>query len=247
MMQAQGQLQGECALAISKPVGFSGEKLGSVMGQVVDINELAAIVSERGKAGRSLTALAGAPGSGKSTLAAKLAERLNTDEPGSAAVFAMDGFHFDDAVLEARGDRPRKGAPHTFDVDGFVHMTGRLAAGGADVAVPVFDRELEIARAGGHVIGADVRHILVEGNYLLLDEAPWAGARRYFRTTAFLEVSLAVLTARLEKRWAWMPPSDKRAKLEENDLPNARTVISRSLPAEFTIRSASASEVARLT
>ena len=27
----------------------------------------------------------------------------------------MDGFHFDDSVLEKRGLRPRKGAPETFD------------------------------------------------------------------------------------------------------------------------------------
>ena len=33
----------------------------------------------------------------------------------SAAVVPMDGFHYDDAVLTAKGLRQRKGAPETFD------------------------------------------------------------------------------------------------------------------------------------
>ena len=217
------------------------------MGQVVDFEVLVAIVSDRGKSGRSITALAGAPGSGKSTIAKKLAKRLNAKEPGSAAVFPMDGYHFDDAVLNERGDRPRKGAPHTFDVRGFAVTLSRLAAGEADVAVPVFDRDLEIARAGGRIIPESVRHIIVEGNYLLLDAPQWRDLPAAFDTTVFLEVSMAVLTQRLERRWSWMPPTDRKAKLEENDLPNARQVVSGSLPAEFVLRNAAAGEVVGLT
>ena len=62
---------------------------------VVDIARLKSIVRQRGEAGRSVTAIAGRPGAGKSTLAEALAEALNAEEPGSAAVFPMDGYHYD--------------------------------------------------------------------------------------------------------------------------------------------------------
>ena len=74
---------------------------------------------------RVLVALAGAPGSGKSTLATELARRLR-DQRLACEVVPMDGFHLDNAVLDARGLRARKGSPETFDADGFVHLVRRL-------------------------------------------------------------------------------------------------------------------------
>ena len=68
---------------------------------------------------RIVIAIAGAPASGKSTTAARLIEHLNAVEPGSAALLHMDVYHFDDEMLVPRGCRPRKGAPHTFDLCGY--------------------------------------------------------------------------------------------------------------------------------
>jgi pantothenate kinase len=82
----------------------------------------------------------------------------------------MDGYHFDDAVLNERGMRARKGAPETFDVGGLGHMLRRLKLNDEDeVAVPVFDRAIEISRAAARLISKTVSTIIVEGNYLLLD------------------------------------------------------------------------------
>lgn len=79
----------------------------------------------------------------------------------------MDGYHFVDMVLVPRGLRPRKGAPETFDVAGLHHMLLRLRRDEeAEIAVPVFDRRIEIARS--------VRHVIVEGNYLLLGRPGWS-------------------------------------------------------------------------
>ncbi|MEO8014814.1 MAG: nucleoside/nucleotide kinase family protein, partial [Polaromonas sp.] len=101
-----------------------------------------------GHDGRFLCALAGPPGAGKSTLAAAVVKALG---PGARAV-PMDGFHYDDAVLDTLGLRARKGAPETFDVAGFAHLLHRLRAE-ASVAIPVFDRSLEISRAGAEIVG----------------------------------------------------------------------------------------------
>ncbi|WP_172294205.1 AAA family ATPase [Pseudoruegeria sp. HB172150] len=205
-------------------------------GNVTDFDGLLAVVRERGGAGRSVTAVAGAPGAGKSTLAEALVERLNRDDPGSAAVFPMDGYHFDDMVLEARGWRPRKGAPHTFDVGGYAHMLRRLRENAeAEVAVPVFDRSIEIARAGARIIPSTVRYVVTEGNYLLLDQAPWDGLAALFDTTVFVDVPEAELERRLLGRWAALSGDALREKMEGNDLPNMRLVLAQSRAAEFVV------------
>lgn len=203
---------------------------------VIDVVTLKSVVQERGKASRSITAIAGPPGAGKSTLADQLAEALNADEPGSAAVFAMDGYHYDDLVLVPRGLRPRKGAPETFDVAGFAHMLGRLRKNAdTEVAVPVFDRSIEIARAGARMIPQTVRHLIVEGNYILLDSGDWRLLHEHYDTTVLIEVPEEELRRRLTDRWKQLDPDAFAFKMEENDLPNGRLVRTGSITPEFVV------------
>ena len=183
--------------------------------------------------GRFLVALAGPPASGKSTLAAALATELS---PG-ARVVPMDGFHYDDAVLHARGLRSRKGSPPTFDAMGFLHLIRRLRDED-EVAIPIFDRSMEIARAGADIVAPEDRILIVEGNYLLLDEDPWRRLAPMFDLTVFLDVPEEELVRRLTARWKAHGREDRAARdwILSNDLPNAMTVITRSLPAEITLR-----------
>ena len=190
--------------------------------------------------GRALVAFAGPPASGKSTLARSLADDLNARRPGRAAVIPMDGFHYDDAVLEARGHRPRKGAPHTFDVGGLRHLLGRLRENAeAEVAIPLFDRSLEIARAGAKIVPSSVDILLVEGNWLLLDRPPWTGLAPLFDLTVMIAVPEDELRRRLAARWLGygLDAAGIEAKLEENDLPNGRAVRDESREADVTIGS----------
>ncbi|MEL7206275.1 MAG: hypothetical protein AAGL19_19000 [Pseudomonadota bacterium] len=201
----------------------------------IDLAGLIGELSERGANARHVTALAGPPGAGKSYIADAIVAKLNARDPGSAAVFPMDGYHYDDAVLEEYGWRPRKGAPHTFDVGGFAAMLGRLRSNTEDrIAVPVFDRSIEIARNAARFIPQDVRHLIVEGNYLLLDEAPWTDLS--FDTTVFLDVPTEELERRLLDRWTSLEGAALTAKMEENDLPNARLVVGRSRTADFVVK-----------
>ena len=71
---------------------------------------------------RRVIGLAGCPGSGKSTLAAGLAAA----EPDTSIVVPMDGFHLAQRELDRLGRADRKGAPDTFDVDGYVALLERL-------------------------------------------------------------------------------------------------------------------------
>lgn len=183
--------------------------------------------------GRFLTALAGPPGAGKSTLAAELVAALGQ---GAKAV-PMDGFHYDDAVLIARGARARKGAPDTFDVAGFRHLLTRLRTED-EVAIPLFDRDLEISRAGADIVGPDDRILIVEGNYLLLNEAPWPDLAPLFDLTIWIDVAEAELDRRLVARWAHYgkTPDQARAWIDGNDMPNIRRVVAGSRPADLVIR-----------
>jgi len=183
--------------------------------------------------GRFLVALAGPPASGKSTLAHRLAAALS---PG-ARVVPMDGFHYDDAVLNARGLRSRKGSPPTFDAMGFLHLIRRLRAE-YEVAIPIFDRNMELSRAAADVVGPQDRILIVEGNYLLLDQDPWRQLPGLFDLTVFLDVAEEELVRRLTARWRHHGKDDQAARdwIATNDLPNALTVIRQSLPAEIVLK-----------
>jgi pantothenate kinase len=210
--------------------------LSSPVAKQLDLAGILGVLRRRGASSRSLTAIAGPPGAGKSTLAEALVARLNDEAADSAAVLPMDGYHFDDQVLVPRGLRPRKGAPETFDVAGFYHMLRRLKDNeDAEIAVPVFDRDLEIARAGARLIPRSVRHLIVEGNYLLLDRPGWSRLPGLFDTTIMIAVPEAVLRQRLVERWQGyrLPPDEVAAKVEANDLPNGRLIASASVEAEF--------------
>lgn len=185
---------------------------------------------------RHLVALAGPPGAGKSHVSDALAAGLQARAPGRAAILPMDGYHLDDGLLAARGDLARKGAPHTFDLEGFGVMLDRLAADdGRKVLVPVFDRALEISRAAAREIDPAARLIVVEGNYLLLDHPGWRDLARHFTLTVFLQVPQDILRERLLARWQDMPPDVALQKVEANDLPNMRLVCAESRPADLVL------------
>lgn len=178
---------------------------------------------------RIMLGIAGAPGSGKSTLAEKVVELLGAEQSRAAALFPMDGYHYDDAVLTDMGRLAYKGAIDTFDAHGLRHMLLRLKANEDDViAVPVFDRALEIARAGGRLIPQSVEIIVCEGNYLLASQTPWNLLKPIFDFTVFVDVDEDDLRSRLRERWRsfGLDEAEITRKVEENDLPNGLSIIS---------------------
>lgn len=200
-----------------------------------EIASIAAAIFKRATGSkRFIVAIAGPPGSGKSTLAANLHEVL---PEGSSAVVPMDGFHYDDAVLEQRGLRQRKGAPETFDFAGFDTLLRRIRSLEPEIAIPVFDRSMELARAGAAIIGPDVKFILVEGNYLLLDEKPWSGLGDRFDFTIFVDVPRAELERRLLERWRehGRPDDEARAWVAGNDMPNVDRVLASRRQADLVV------------
>ena len=202
---------------------------------------------------RLVIALAGPPASGKSTIAAILQRRLGP----TSTILPMDGFHHDNDWLEVRGLRHRKGAPDTFDVAALTRLLTRLRANlrasprdridgphlpqpvarPKPISVPTFDRTHDRVVPDGSVITADHRIILVEGNYLLLDQDPWKKLAPLFDLRVMLEVPIATLRSRLEARWRDLghDATEIASKVDGNDLPNARLVIETTSKMDFIL------------
>ena len=174
--------------------------------------------------GRRLLGLVGPPGAGKSTLAQALLEAF----PGAAQVVPMDGFHLANAELDRLGRRGRKGAPDTFDAAGYVALLRRLRQQRSDETIyaPEFRREIEEAIAGAIAVRPATRLVVTEGNYLLLDEGPWAEVATLLDDCWYVDIDPALRQQRLAQRHQRFGRSAQDAAdwVANTDEPNARRI-----------------------
>jgi pantothenate kinase len=175
---------------------------------------------------RSLLGITGSPGAGKSTYAESLVNDL-TAAGHPVALVPMDGFHLAHSALVARGLEAIKGAPTTFDVGGYVAMLRRLREpDGETVWAPRFDRDLEDAIAASLPIPDEARLIVTEGNYLLLDQGPWAQVRPLLDECWYLEIDHAVRRERLLARHVrhGRGAADAQLRTDGSDEANAQLI-----------------------
>lgn len=196
----------------------------------------ASIIHALGDRSRILVAIAGPPGAGKSTLSSQICKRLDHDGRPTAIV-PMDGFHLDNAVLRDRNLLHRKGAPETFDAEGFIRLVQDLRTGNGAVAVPEFDRESDRVQEAATRVAPVCRVVLLEGNYLLLDRQPWTRVQRLFDLSIFIKAPEALLRRRLVQRWLDLghEQRDAERRANGNDIPNATLVLEHSVPANVTL------------
>jgi pantothenate kinase len=187
------------------------------------------------RTGRFLLGLAGAPGAGKSTVAAAVVAALAPD----AVLVPLDGFHLADDELRRLGRWHRKGAPDTFDPAGYVHLLRRLREAGPDpVYAPRFDRHLEAAVAGAICVPPDLPLVVTEGNYLLLDDGPWAAVGELLDEVWFLDLDEEVRLARLTARHIahGRAPADAAARARGTDQRNADLIATTRHRADLVVR-----------
>lgn len=173
--------------------------------------------------GRRILGITGPPGAGKSTVARQLVNALGD----TAVLVGMDGFHLAQAELERLSCAERKGAPETFDAAGYVALLRRLRVPVADtVYAPEFRRAIEEPIAGAIAVPPHVRLVVTEGNYLLLDAAPWSAIRGLLDEVWFLvpdeQTRRAWLTARHRRYGRTAKQAAERAS--GSDERNARLI-----------------------
>ena len=148
----------------------------------------------------------------------------------------MDGFHYDDQILKQKSLLLKKGAPETFDVMGFLNFLFRLQNEN-EVAIPIFDRSLELSRSSAVIISKETRVVIVEGNYILLRTHPWRELHKFFNSTIMINTKHEILEKRLIERWRSfnIPEEEIKQKVFENDLPNGVNVYKNSILADFNL------------
>ena len=177
---------------------------------------------------RCIIFLAAPPATGKSTIAQFLAQLSRTEEDlPPVQALGMDGFHYPNRYLAAHtilrdGEEipltSIKGAPETFDVPA---LAAKLSAARDErVTFPVYDRRIHDVVPDA--VTADAPILLVEGNWLLLDEEPWrnlCGLADYrLRIDAAPELLRDRLIAR--KVQGGSTAEDAAAFYEASDAPN---------------------------
>ena len=184
---------------------------------------------------RYFIALSGPPASGKSTISEKLVKDLALKGHNSS-ILQMDGFHYDDQILKQKSLLLKKGAPETFDVMGFLNFLFRLQNEN-EVAIPIFDRSLELSRSSAVIISKETRVVIVEGNYILLRTHPWRELHKFFNSTIMINTKNEILEKRLIERWRSfnIPEEEIKKKVFENDLPNGVNVYKNSILADFNL------------
>ena len=183
---------------------------------------------QRAAARRILVFLAAPPATGKSTLLLFLAQLAQEHEEFTRVqALGMDGFHHPNRYLETHSIlrdgveiplKSIKGAPETFDV---AHLAAKLvAAKEGATPFPVYDRRIHDVVPDALI--ADAPILLVEGNWLLLDEEPWHTLRPLADYRIRIDAPSALLKDRLiaRKVQGGLSVEDARAFYERSDAPN---------------------------
>ena len=200
---------------------------------------------QRREGRRILVLLAAPPGAGKSTLASYL-EKLSRERTGLCSVQAvgMDGFHRRQEYLlshttERDGKTIRmveiKGAPETFDLEKLLSAVRKVAAG-ENCGWPAYDRLLHNPVEDALTVEGQI--VLLEGNYLLLDEEGWRELAAYADYTVSVSAGEKLLRDRLIDRKCHTGVTEDAAVrfVDFSDMPNVRLCLERSVSADLRLQ-----------
>ena len=206
------------------------------------LTRLTAMQRKQGK--RILVMLAAPPGTGKSTLAGFL-EKLSSERVGISRIQAigMDGFHRRQEYLlshetEVDGEMMPmvriKGAPMTFDLEGLRAKIEQVAAGNS-CGWPTYDRHLHNPIEDAIQVTGDI--VVLEGNYLLLDEDGWRDLHKMADYTLFIRADEEMLRERLVSRKAASGNTIEKAEafVDFSDMKNVRLCLENSLKPDMEL------------
>jgi pantothenate kinase len=171
---------------------------------------------------RFIVGIAGGPGSGKSAFAVRLKEIINSKAKSDLAqIFPMDGFHRKNIELERSGLTSVKGAPETFDVEGYLLILNRIKLG-EDLKAPIYSRESHDVIDNALSIEPHHKIIITEGNYLFYDAEGWREIKDIIDLKIYIEAEKGACEKRLLERHMHGGKTEAEAleKIKEVDMKN---------------------------
>jgi pantothenate kinase len=210
---------------------------------------------------RFLVAMAGIPGSGKTTTAEAVVHHLNQSTTSRASLLSMDGFHLSRAALDKLPDpkaaHARRGAPWTFDVARFVAFVHQLRIWANEmplaipysdtwtstdiIRAPSFDHQSKDPVENGLSITPDASIIIIEGNYLLLDDPGWRELAELVDYRVFVDTDPLEARGRLAERHlrAGIEKTleDGYRRVDSNDFLNAISIREKLLAPDIVVKS----------
>lgn len=205
------------------------------------LGRLETLYREKGR--RILVLLAAPPGAGKTTLLSFL-EKLSRTQAVPVQGIGMDGFHRRQEYLLAHTVRRDgrtvsmveiKGAPVTFDLERLAEAVEKAAAG-ESCGWPAYDRLLHNPVENALRVDRDI--VMLEGNYLLLDEDGWRNLSAFADYTVSVTAEEALLRARLIERRIRTGVEREAAVrfVDFSDMPNVRLCLAKTMPADLRLR-----------
>lgn len=206
------------------------------------LRKLTKMQKEKGR--RVLVLLAAPPGAGKSTLLSFMEKLASEDEQsGEIQIIGMDGFHRRQAYLVSHTvirdgeEMPMsriKGAPPTFELEKLTERLKRIAAG-ENCGWPIYDRRLHDPVDDVITVEGDI--VILEGNYLLLDEPGWRELKDLADYTVLIRADEELLRTRLTDRKAMGMATREEAEkfVEFSDMRNVRTCLDHSGDADLML------------
>ncbi|TNV20923.1 nucleoside/nucleotide kinase family protein [Buttiauxella sp. B2] len=198
---------------------------------------LLALFAEKQKAlGRRLVVfLAAPPGTGKSTLVSFWEYLSSLDETLPAIqALPMDGFHHYNEYLLANNLKQHKGAPQTFNVQKLTNALRSLQTPGS--YWPQYDRNLHDPVENAIAVEAPI--VVVEGNWLLLNQPEWQALRSLCDYSIFISASPEQLFERLigRKIRGGLTRDQAEEFFHATDGPNVLCVLNHSQSADVQLR-----------
>lgn len=193
---------------------------------------------------RIIVFLAAPPAVGKSTFSIFM-ERFSKEIDGMIPIqhLSLDGFHYPNEYLnrhtiEMSGKTHElseiKGMPETFNLESFKEYLDRLKK--ENIKWPIYDRQLHDVVMDQVQVTSDI--VLIEGNWLLLDEPGWRDLKEKCDYSIFINAEEEQLKDRLINRKikGGLTPQEALEFYKRSDGKNVKRVMDHPLEADLVLK-----------